>query len=84
MITSFIQKSQRYCLFEKTSVFTLPHYSHMGIFFGSPVDSILAPWWLVITTPKLHSTNPSSAQVQILLAACQRFAMMRTFDDCPV
>ena len=35
MITSSIQQSQRYCLFEKTLVFTLPPYSHIGFFLFS-------------------------------------------------
>ena len=83
MITSSIQQSQRYCLFEKTLVFTLPHYSHIGYFFCFLVDCILAPWWLVVTTAKLHSTNSSSAQIRILLATCQNFAIMRPSDDGP-
>ena len=83
MITSSIQQSQRCCLFEKTLVFTLPHYSHIGYFFCFLVDCILAPWWLVVTTAKLHSTNSSSAQIRILLATCQNFAIMRPSDDGP-
>ena len=83
MITSSIQQSQRYCLFENTLVFTLPHYSHIRYFFCFFVDSILTPWWLVTTTAKLHSTNSSSTQIRILLATCRNFAIMRPSDDGP-
>ena len=40
---------------------------------------------VVITTAQLHSSKPelSFAQVQILLAACRRFAMVRTSDSGP-
>ena len=40
----------------------------------------VAPWLVVITTAQLHSTksllNSGSAQVQILLAVCQRFVIV--------
>ena len=38
---------------------------------------------VVITTAQLHSTKPGSAQVQILLAARRRFAMVRISNNCP-
>ena len=38
---------------------------------------------VVITTAQLHSTKPGSAQVQILLEVCRRFAMVRISDNCP-
>ena len=38
---------------------------------------------VVVTTAQLHSTKPelSSAQIQILLATCQRFVMVRILDN---
>ena len=40
---------------------------------------------MVITTVQLHSEHPESdsAQVQILLAACRRLAMLRVADNFP-
>ena len=41
---------------------------------------------VVIITAQLQSTKPelSFAQVQVLLAACRRFEMVRTSDNGPV
>ena len=38
---------------------------------------------VVVTTAQLHSSKPelSSAQIQILLATCQRFVMVRILDN---
>ena len=50
---------------------------------------MVCAWWcrgvVVITAAQIHSTKPNSdsAQVQTLLAACRRFAMVRISDNGP-
>ena len=55
---------------------------------AAPSLSVLCRTWcrgvVVITTAQLHSTKPEFrfCAVQILLAACQRFKMMRILGGC--
>ena len=59
---------------------------HKNCFDFTRVHSFLKQHLLiVITTAQLHSSklNSGSTQVQILLAACQRFAIVKTPEDDP-
>ena len=65
--------------------------AHKYLFLQSIIKNNISHMWhllercvlVIITTTQLiqENLNLGSAQVQILLAACRRFAMIRTFDN---